>query len=264
MTDDVTANDRVDTPATDDPDGEPGGALEGNDPRVVHLMGSAHDVVSAFATMLADQGVTRGLIGPREVPRLWERHLVNSAAVAAFLPVTGTILDVGTGAGLPGVVLAAMRPDQHVILLEPMERRVTWLQEVVDALGLTSAEVLRGRAEELHRKLQVDVVTARAVAPMDRLARWTLPLLRAGGVLLAMKGDQAAAELAAASGVIRSLGGSSGEILTAPTVDGLPPTTVVRVTLELVKPGSRPATPAAASAGRRRPKRGGPHRETKR
>ena len=264
MTDEVAATDPMELPPAGETHDDPGGVLEGTDPRVVQLMGSAHEVVSAFAGMLADQGVTRGLIGPREVPRLWERHLVNSAAVAAFLPASATVLDVGTGAGLPGIVLAAMRPDQHIILLEPMERRVAWLREVVEALGLTSAEVLRGRAEELHRKLQVDVVTARAVAPMDRLARWTLPLLPAGGVLLAMKGNHAAEELAAASVVIRSLGGSPGEILTAPTVDGLPATTVVRVTLELVKPGSRPAPPAAASSGRRRPKRGGPRRETTR
>lgn len=235
--------------------------LAGDDPRVVDLLGPAHGAIVTYAEMLADEGVKRGLIGPREVPRLWERHLVNSAAVAAFLPADGTVIDVGTGAGLPGVVLAAMRPDLRIVLLEPMERRVAWLLEVVDALGLTNAEVLRGRAEELHRKFQGDAVTARAVAPMERLAGWTLPLLRAGGVLLAMKGEHAGEELDAAAAVIRSHGGGPGEILTAPTVEGLPPTTVVRVTLELVMPGNRPLVTRAKDTARRRPKRGGGRRE---
>lgn len=263
MTHEGGAHEATERPAGESPETIDAVLLDSDDIRVVDLLGPAHATVAAFAAMLSEEGVTRGLIGPREVPRLWERHLVNSAAVAAFLPESGTLLDVGTGAGLPGVVLAAMRPDLHVVLLEPMERRVTWLREVVDALGLTSTEVLRGRAEELHRKLQVDVVTARAVAPMDRLAGWTLPLLRAGGALLAMKGEHATDELAAAAATIRSLGGAPGEVLTAPTVDGLPPTTVVRVTLELVMPGSRPAPPVSASAGKRRPKRGG-RRETTR
>jgi 16S rRNA (guanine527-N7)-methyltransferase len=222
---------------------------------VVALLGDAYATVSRFAEMLAEEGVLRGLIGPREVPRLWERHLLNSAVVAPHLPDSGTVVDVGTGAGLPGVVIAAMRPDLHVVLLEPMERRVAWLNEVVAELGLTSAEVVRGRAEELRGVLRADAITARAVAPMDRLAAWTLPLLGVGGSLVAMKGQHAAAELSSAAGVIRSLGGSAGEVIEAPTLDGLRPTYLVRVVRERVigtapvSGGTRPKR--ARSSGRR-------------
>src|SRR5690554_6364955 len=155
--------------------------LSADDLRLPAVFGDAYDLVRRFADLLANEGVKRGLIGPREVPRLWERHIVNSAAVAGFLPEAGSVVDVGSGAGLPGVVLAAMRPDLRVILLEPMERRSVWLQEVVEALALTSVEVIRGRAEDMSQTLTVDVVTARAVAPMDRLVVWTLPLLPVGG-----------------------------------------------------------------------------------
>lgn len=198
------------------------------DPRVVRFFGEALPKVAGFAQMLSEEGVRRGLIGPREVPRLWERHLINSGAIARLLPESGTLIDVGSGAGLPGVVLGAMRPDLDVVLLEPMERRVTWLEEVVDSLGLSSVRVVRGRAEELQGTIAADAVTARAVAPLDRLVSWTLPLLKTGGVLLAMKGGRAAEELAQASEVIAAAGGSSGEVLDAPA-DGLPGTTVVRI-----------------------------------
>ena len=214
--------------------------VSGDDRRVVELLGDAHEIVRRFAEMLADEGVLRGLIGPREVPRLWERHLLNCAVVAPHLPESGTVVDVGSGAGLPGVVIAAMRPELHVVLLEPMERRVAWLNEVVAALGLRSVEVRRGRAEELRGQLRADAVTARAVAPMDRLAAWTLPLLGAGGTLVAMKGQHAGAELTAAASVIRSLGGSAGEVIEAPTLVGLRPTYLVRVIRERVI-GEEPA-----------------------
>ncbi|MBO1751169.1 16S rRNA (guanine(527)-N(7))-methyltransferase RsmG [Actinotalea sp. BY-33] len=183
----------------------------------------------AFHALLADEGVTRGLIGPREVPRLWERHLVNSAAVATFLPSEGVVVDVGSGAGLPGVVLAAMRPDLDIVLLEPMQRRVTWLTDVIARLDLTNARVVRGRAEDLVGAIVADAVTARAVAPMDRLGAWTIPLLRQGGVLLALKGSRANDELTQARDSIAELGGDSGEVLEAATVTGGEPTTVVRV-----------------------------------
>lgn len=192
-------------------------------------LGTAYDQVATFHDLLAQEGVTRGLIGPREVPRLWERHLMNSAAVAPFLPATGSVVDIGSGAGLPGVVLAAMRPELHVALLEPMERRVAWLSEVVAALGLTSVEVVRGRADELHRKRLFDGATARAVAPLDRLVTWSLPLLRQGGVLVALKGSQAMQELEAARQAVEDAGGSPGEVLEARTVGGIDPTTVIRI-----------------------------------
>src|SRR5215467_6458020 len=123
-----------------------------------------------YARLLAGPGVTRGLIGPREVPRLWERHLLNSAAIAELIPHPCSLVDLGSGAGLPGIVLALLLPDVSVTLLEPMLRRVTFLSECVHALDLANAQVCRGRAEDLAGQLQADVVTARAVAPLDRLA----------------------------------------------------------------------------------------------
>ncbi|WP_307844968.1 16S rRNA (guanine(527)-N(7))-methyltransferase RsmG [Actinotalea solisilvae] len=211
---------------------------------LLSALGPARDVVGRFHDLLAEHGVTRGLIGPREVPRLWQRHLLNSAAVAALLPESGTLVDIGTGAGLPGVVLAAMRPELHVILLEPMERRVTWLREVVEALALTNTEVVRGRAEQQHGRLVVEAVTARAVAPMDRLAGWAMPLLAEDGVLLAMKGSQAQEELDAAAGVIDQWGGGAREVLEVSA--GGESTRVVRVRREThVAP--TPTKKAAAS-----------------
>jgi 16S rRNA (guanine527-N7)-methyltransferase len=197
------------------------------DPRVVAWLGDAYPTVRRFGELLADQGVLRGLMGPREMPRLWERHLLNSAAVAAELPA-GVVADIGSGAGLPGVVLAAMRPDVHMVLVEPMERRCAWLSEVVGELGL-DAEVRRARSEELCGRLLVDAVTARAVAPLDKLAGWTLPLLREGGVLVALKGDRAEDELVAARDAIAALGGDEGVVREARSVDGVPSTRVVRV-----------------------------------
>lgn len=210
-------------------------------------LGDAYPQLKQFHDLLAGHGVTRGLIGPREVPRLWDRHLLNSAAVAPLLPAAGTVIDVGSGAGLPGVVLACLRPDLHTILLEPMERRTAWLTEVVEALGLSSVEVVRRRAED--STLTADVVTARAVAPMDRLAGWTLPLLRPGGTLLAMKGSRAAAELAGASAVIAGLGGGPGEVVPLTPFADEDVTMVVRV--EKVREVPRPVV----SAGLRRPRR---------
>lgn len=215
-----------------------------DDQGVIRALGPAYPTVLAFAELLAQEGVTRGLLGPREMPRLWERHLLNSAAVASFLPHTGTVIDVGTGAGLPGVVLAAMRPDLPFVLLEPMERRVTWLREVVAALGLDNAEVVRARAEDLHGVRLGSAVTARAVAPMDRLAAWSLPLLAVGGVLLAMKGRQARAELDAAQTTIRRLGGGMADVIETTVLEGVEPTTVVRVV--------RVSAPPPAARARRR------------
>ena len=203
--------------------------LQGDEESVRAFFGDAYPLVAQFHALLAEDGVLRGLIGPREVPRLWERHLVNCGAVARHLPVSGTVVDVGSGAGLPGIVLAAMRPDLRIVLLEPMERRTIWLQEVVDRLELGSVEVLRGRAEEQHGLLAADAVTARAVAPLDKLARWCLPLVRQGGDLLAMKGRQAGDELAAAAAELVRLGGDRGEVLEAAGPAGTEPTYVVRV-----------------------------------
>ncbi len=212
-------------PAGDPPSGDP---LSG-DPRLGAYLGTALPVVAAFHELLTAEGVLRGLIGPREVPRLWERHLLISAALVPYLPRSGRLVDVGSGAGLPGVVLAAMLPDVEVVLLEPMERRVDWLTEVVERLSLANAIVRRGRAEEAHGVLTAQAVTARAVAPMDRLARWTFPLLELGGVLVTLKGRQAAEEIEAARHVLRKLGAGPAEVHQAGTIAGVEPTTVVRV-----------------------------------
>lgn len=184
--------------------------------------------LAAYADLLAGDGVVRGLIGPRETGRLWSRHVANCAVLEELVPQGSSVADVGSGAGLPGLPLALVRPDLSVVLVEPLLRRATFLSEAVEALGLAGrVEVLRGRAEDVS--LSVDVVTARAVAPLDRLAGWTLPHARAGGVLLALKGEGAAEEVAASLVALEKVGGGNAEVLTcgAGVVD--PPTTVVRV-----------------------------------
>lgn len=182
-------------------------------PSAVTVFGAALPRVQAYADLLAGPGVERGLLGPREAPRLWERHLLNCAGLAELLTEGQVVLDLGSGAGLPGIVLALQRPDVQIVLVEPLLRRATFLTEVVDALGLRSVVVRRNRAEELFGKVEVDVVVARAVAPVDRLAAWALPLLGPGGRLLALKGEQAATELAAAGPALRVLGAASSSVV---------------------------------------------------
>jgi 16S rRNA (guanine527-N7)-methyltransferase len=192
-------------------------------------------VAEAYAGWLAGAGIERGLIGPREVARLWERHLLNCAAVADLVPSGTTVCDLGSGAGLPGIPLAIRRPDLQVTLLEPLLRRTRFLDEVVEALALPNVQVRRGRAEELVGSALFDVVTSRAVAPLERLARWSLPLTRGGGLMLAMKGSSAPDEVAAARGVLRRLHGRDVRILSVG--DGVlgPPVTVVAVTKDEVR-----------------------------
>ncbi|MGM1059716.1 16S rRNA (guanine(527)-N(7))-methyltransferase RsmG [Saccharothrix sp. Mg75] len=190
------------------------------------VFGEHYDKAVAFTALLTEHGVERGLIGPREVDRLWERHVLNSAVVAELLPQGSRVVDVGSGAGLPGLPLAIARPDLDLTLLEPMARRVAWLTECVDALGL-DVTVLRGRAEEkpvIDALGDSDVVTARAVAPLDRLARWCLPLLRPGGLLVALKGESAAEEVERDAEAVRRAGGTrarvtscGGDVLEVPT-----------------------------------------------
>lgn len=177
------------------------------------VFGERLPVLEAFAALLAGPGVERGLVGPRETPRLWERHLLNCAGLAELVEPDQVVLDLGAGAGLPGLVLAAQRPDLSVVLVEPLLRRATYLTEAVEALGLHQVLVRRARAEELAGELVVDVVTARAVAPLERLAGWALPLLRPGGRLLALKGERAVAELAESGGALRRAGASSASVV---------------------------------------------------
>lgn len=179
-----------------------------------------------YADLLASEGVTRGLLGPREVPRLWDRHIMNSAVVWPRVPEGATVADVGSGAGLPGLVWAIGRPDLKVSLIEPLLRRTVFLEEAVSTLGLDNVEVVRARAEDV--KETYDVVTARAVAPLDRLGRWCLPLVRRGGVLLALKGRTAQDEVAASTATLHRLGATTIVVTTYGT-DGVP-TTVVEVT----------------------------------
>jgi 16S rRNA (guanine527-N7)-methyltransferase len=198
-------------------------------PAAAVIFGSRLATATAYARLLAGDGVTRGLLGPREVPRIWDRHLLNCAAVAELLAPDATVTDVGSGAGLPGIPLALARPDLHLELLEPLQRRVVFLREAVSALGLDRIQVVRGRAEDVRRTGGVDVVTARAVAPLSRLAGWCLPLLRPGGSLIALKGSQASAELDAAADDLRRLGAVAWEVVTCGLGLVDPPTTVVRV-----------------------------------
>jgi 16S rRNA (guanine527-N7)-methyltransferase len=166
---------------------------------------------SRYAELLTSAGVERGLLGPREASRVWERHLLNCAVVGELLPRAARVVDVGSGAGLPGIPLACARPDLRIDLVEPLARRVTFLEEAVAALALAPrVSVVRGRAEEravVRRVAPVAWVTARAVAPLDRLAAWCLPLLQPGGRLLALKGRRAAQELNEHRDVIGRLGG---------------------------------------------------------
>ncbi|MFN8074381.1 MAG: 16S rRNA (guanine(527)-N(7))-methyltransferase RsmG [Kineosporiaceae bacterium] len=182
-----------------------------------------------FAGMLAQEGPVRGLIGPREVERLWERHLLNCAALAEEVPRGIHLADVGSGAGLPGLVIALARPDLRVTLIEPMLRRVTWLDEVIEALDLAPrVRVVRGRADALHGRQAFEAVTARAVAALPLLLEWCLPLVAEGGALLAMKGSRAEEEVADAASLLaeRELAASVVEVGRGCLLD---PTYVVRV-----------------------------------
>lgn len=179
--------------------------------------------------MLVGAGVDRGLLGPREVDRIWERHILNCAAIAPAFAPGSTVADVGSGAGLPGVVLAILRPDLIVTLLESLERRVTFLEEVQAALRQPNLAIVRTRAED-YSGARFDAVTARAVAPLERLVGWTLPLLKPGGQLFAIKGERAHDEVVTHAARVRQLGGVDMTVLSmgGQLVD--PPATVIRVT----------------------------------
>jgi 16S rRNA (guanine527-N7)-methyltransferase len=199
-------------------------------PEAAGVFGEALDQARRYAELLATDGVTRGLIGPRETERLWDRHLLNCAVVAELLPEHGVLVDIGSGAGLPGIVLAMLRPSLEVVLLEPLLRRSVFLEECVTALGLSNATVVRARAEEKPAvPIKADIATARAVAPLERLVDWAAPLLRPGGELLAIKGQSAAAEIEAAQGVLSRLGVRSAEVLETGHGRVVSATTVVRV-----------------------------------
>ena len=191
------------------------------------------DVLTSYVDLLASAGVERGLIGPREVPRLWDRHILNCAVVSDpatdLVPQGSLVADVGSGAGLPGLVWAIARPDVRVLLIEPLLRRSTFLSEAVASLHLSDqVTVWRGRAEEASTVVpSVDVVTARAVAPMDKLLGWTAPLLRSGGKLVVLKGSNAATEVEQAQKTARALGVQDLRVVHVGGEFMDPPTTVV-------------------------------------
>ncbi|MEV6599017.1 16S rRNA (guanine(527)-N(7))-methyltransferase RsmG [Actinoplanes sp. NPDC051346] len=215
------------------------------------VFGDRLALAGRYAQLLATDGVVRGLIGPREAPRLWERHLINCGVMSEIIPIGASVIDVGSGAGLPGIVLAVARPDLTITLVEPLARRTAFLSEAVTALGLdATVTVVRGRAEDLAGgpPAPADVVTARAVAPLDRLAGWCLPLAAVGGRLLALKGASADEEVAEHRDAVARLGG--GEPVVRLCGAGLidPPSTVVEIVRERDVVASRPRPPKRAAA----------------
>jgi 16S rRNA (guanine527-N7)-methyltransferase len=208
------------------------------------IFGVALDGAVAYAELLASTGVERGLIGPREIPRLWERHLLNCAVVAPMLDPESMVADVGSGAGLPGLVWALCRSDLRITLVEPMLRRVRFLEEAAAALDLGHVRIVRARAGELPDETRYDTVTARAVAPLDRLAQWCVPLIRPGGTLLALKGESAGRELDASFSTLQRLGATDARIeLYGEGVLSVPTRAVV-VTIGSRQPDRRPAPDA--------------------
>ena len=218
------------------------------------VFGAALPRAERFVAHLADTGISWGLIGPREVPRLWDRHVLNCAVLTDLIRPGSRVVDIGSGAGLPGLTVALRRSDLDVILVEPLLRRASWLEQVVTDLGLHNATVMRARAEELHGQERADYVTARAVAPLDKLARWALPLLRPDGELLALKGRSAGDEVARTAAAVAAAGGVGTDVVSVG--DGLldPPTTVVRVRAGSRAQAVEPGGTRSAARRRRRPR----------
>ncbi len=197
-------------------------------PGATEYFGADLAPIGRYVELLTTWGIERGLIGPREAPRLWERHILNCAVVTPRIPQAATVADVGTGAGLPGLVWAIARPDLHVTMVEPLLRRTTFLEETAEELGLDNVTVLRSRAEDVTQKF--DVVTARAVAALEKLARWCMPLVKPGGHLLALKGRSASEEVERARATLGRLRAGDIVVTTYGEDWGLEvPTTVVEV-----------------------------------
>lgn len=202
-------------------------------PAAEQVFGSALPKAVRYSELLRSDAVVRGLIGPHEAARIWTRHLLNSAVVEELVPAGAYVVDVGSGAGLPGIPLALARPDVRVTLLEPLQRRVRFLEETIDALDLGDrVEVVRGRAEEPAIRARLPLSTAvvvRAVAPLDRVVRWCLPLVEPDGWVLAIKGQRALQELAEHTIAVRRAGGVRTELATCGRGIIDPPTVVIRV-----------------------------------
>jgi len=193
------------------------------------VFGERLPLAEAYHDSLATDGSTRGFIGPREVDRLWERHILNCAVIGEVMEHGATVADVGSGAGLPGIPLAIARPDLDITLIEPLLKRSVYLQEVVDKLGLPNVTVIRARAEDIPLPEPVDIVTSRAVAPLGKLAGWSLPLVRRGGEMIAMKGSSVGEELERDAALIRKAGGGRASISTVGDKHLAEPTTIIRV-----------------------------------
>ena len=207
-------------------------------PAAEMVFGDRLGLAEQFVALLATTGTTRGLIGPRERDRLWSRHVIGGALLRQWVPERATVIDVGSGAGLPGVPLAIARPDLRVECIEPLRRRTDWLQEAVDEVGLTSdghvgVGVHTGRAESLWGELSADVVTARAVASLEVLLEWTRPLIARGGSLVAIKGQRAEEEVDATRALLERLGCSAVRIETSDPVAGVD---TLDATLDPVEP----------------------------
>jgi 16S rRNA (guanine527-N7)-methyltransferase len=222
-------------------------------PAAARVFGDRLELARRYAGLLAGAGVERGLIGPREVGRLWDRHLLNSAAVGELLVPGERVVDVGSGAGLPGIPLALARPDVRLTLVEPLLRRTAFLREVVAELGLDVA-VIRGHAEDRSVRAEIgeaDSVVSRAVASLDRLTEWSMPLLRPGGRMLAVKGERAVDEVEQQRRVMASLGAGDVRVVRC-GVDYLDPPATVVVANRVERRAPRGAAPHRAASRRRR------------
>ena len=217
------------------------------------IFGSALADAERYSRLLVGPAVEQGIIGPAEAERIWDRHLLNCAAIARMVPARAAVADVGSGAGLPGIVLALLLPGARVTLIEAMARRVAFLERTVEDLGLQNAEVVRARAEDLAGHLAADVVTARAVAPLDKLAGLCAGLARPGGKVLAIKGASAEAELALARPALARLGVTDAKVIEAAGADGAAAATVVVFTA----PGDRRAGADHGRGGLRPKGKGG-------
>ena len=204
--------------------------IEAVPPVAAQVFGANLPKAEAYARALVGDSDQLGLLGPRELPKLWSRHILNSAVVAELLGEGELVADVGSGAGLPGIPMAIARPDVDFVLIEPMERRANWLQKQVDSLELSNVSVLRARAEEVGRS-DFDVVTARAVSALPKLLRMTTDLIRPGGRLVALKGERAQAEIDESKPLIKKLKLASFEILFTGSALLSEPTRVVVVKL---------------------------------
>lgn len=193
------------------------------------IFGDRLELAKRYVEHLATSGIERGLLGPREVPRLWSRHVLNCAVIHEVMERDVEVADVGSGAGLPGLCLAIARPDLKLTLIEPLERRCIWLGEVIEDLGLDNVTVMRGRAEQMVDVVNARYVTARAVSALANLAGLTLPLLHGDGELIAIKGRSAAEEIEKATKAIRKLGGKETEVIVVGEDLLQEPTTVVRI-----------------------------------